>query len=97
MAVPKARTIPVIIINTNRYNVWIRQPLLAAKVFDVECDEMEYRSDMNWDGDIGFGGLDPIPPIRSTLALHLTFRFELSMKIDKLALEIAYLIPLLIY
>ena len=36
MAMPKARTIPVIIINTNRYNVWIRQPLLAAKLFDAE-------------------------------------------------------------
>ena len=41
MAIPKARTIPVIIINANRYNVWIRQPLLAAELFDVECDEIE--------------------------------------------------------
>ena len=37
-----------------------------------------------------FGGLDPIISIRSTLALHLTFRFELPMSIDELALEIAY-------
>ena len=44
-----------------------------------------------------FGGLDPISSIRSTLALHLTFRFELLMNIDELALEIAYLIHLLIY
>ena len=43
------------------------------------------------------GGLDPISSIRSTLALHLTFRFTLSMNIDELALEIAYLTHLLIY
>ena len=44
-----------------------------------------------------FGGLDPISSIRSTHVLHLTFRFELSMNVDELVLEIAYLIPLLIY
>ena len=44
-----------------------------------------------------FRGMDPISPIRSTLVLHLTFRFNLSMKIDELALDIAYFIPLLIY
>ena len=50
VAIPKARTIPVIIINTNKYNVWVRQPLLAAELFDVECDEIEYR------GNHGLGG-----------------------------------------
>ena len=40
MATPKARSIPVILINTNRFNVWIRQPLLAAKLFDVDCNKM---------------------------------------------------------
>ena len=44
MAIPKARTIPMVITNTNRYNVWIRQPLLAAELFDVECNEIEYRA-----------------------------------------------------
>ena len=43
VAIPKARTICVIIINTNRYNVWVRQPLLAAKLFGAECNEIEYR------------------------------------------------------
>ena len=57
MAIPKARLIPVILINTNRYNVWIRQPLLAAELFDAECNEIEYRANMKWDGDnilVGF-------------------------------------------
>ena len=44
-----------------------------------------------------FGQLDSISSIRSTLALHLAFRFELLMNIDELAFEIAYLIHLLIY
>ena len=45
----------------------------------------------------GLGGFDPISSSRSTLALHLTFRLELPMNIDELALEIAYLIHLLVY
>ena len=60
MAIPKAISIPVILINTNRYNVWIRQPLLAAELFDVECDEMEYRANMNWDGNI-LVSFQPVP------------------------------------
>ena len=62
MAIPKARTIPVIIINTNRYNVWVRQPLLAAKLFDAECDEIEYRATMDWEGDKISIGFQPVPP-----------------------------------
>ena len=57
VAIPKARTIPMIIINTSRYNVWVRQPLLAAKLFDAEYNEIEYRATMDWEGDnilVGF-------------------------------------------
>ena len=62
MAILKARTIPVIIINTNRYNVWIREPLLAAELFDVECDEIEYKANMYWvDNNISVG-FQPVPP-----------------------------------
>ena len=61
MAMPKARTIPVIIININRYNVWIRQPLLAAELFDAECDEIEYRANVNWEGNIISVGFQPVP------------------------------------
>ena len=58
---PKARTIPVIIINTNRYNVWIRQPLLAAELPDMECDEIEYRANINWEGNNKSVGFKPVP------------------------------------
>ena len=62
MAILKARAMPVIIINTNRYNVWVRQPLLAAKLFDVECDEIEYRAAMDQEGDNISTGFQPISP-----------------------------------
>ena len=48
--------------------------------------------------DAGFlGRFEPISSIRSTLALHLTFRFKLLMNIDELVLGVAYLTYLLIY
>ena len=62
MAIPKARTIPIIIINTNQYNVWVRQPLLAAKLCDAECNEIEYRVTMNREGNNISVGFQPIPP-----------------------------------
>ena len=32
---PNKNNVPVILINTNSYNVWIHQPLLAAELYDV--------------------------------------------------------------
>ena len=46
----------------NRYNVWFRQPLLAAKLFDMECDEIDYRANMNRDGNNISVGFQPVPP-----------------------------------
>ena len=62
VAIPKARTIPVIIINTNQYNVWVRQPLLAAELFNVECNEIDYRATLNREGDNISVGFQPVPP-----------------------------------
>ena len=61
VATLKARSILVILINTNRYNVWIRQLLLAAKLFNAECDEIEYRTNMSQDDNISVG-FQPVPP-----------------------------------
>ena len=37
MVTPKrSKKVPVILANTNSYNIWIRQPLLAADVVEVE-------------------------------------------------------------
>ena len=51
VAIQKARTIPMNNINTNRYNVWVRQPLLAAELFNVECNEIDYRATLDQEGD----------------------------------------------
>ena len=60
VAIPKARSIPVLLINTNRYNVWIRQPLLAAELFNAECNEIKYRANMSWDDNNILVGFQPV-------------------------------------
>ena len=52
----------MIIINTNRYNVWVRQPLLAAKLYDAECIEIEYTAMMDWQGNDILIEFQPVPP-----------------------------------
>ena len=42
--------------------VWIRQPLLATKLFDAGCNEIEYRANMNQDGNNISVGFQPVPP-----------------------------------
>ena len=32
----KSKQVPIILMNTNSYNIWIRQPLLAANVVEVD-------------------------------------------------------------
>ena len=62
VAMSKARTIPDFIINTNWCNVWIRQTLLAAKLFDAECDEIEYGVNMHQEDNNISIGFQPVPP-----------------------------------
>ena len=47
VATTKARSVPVILVNTNQQNVWIWQPLLAAELFGTnQVEEIEHRADM---------------------------------------------------
>ena len=39
----KAKQVSVILLNTNLYNVWIRQPLYAATIWDVELKDWDYE------------------------------------------------------
>ena len=39
----KAKQVSVILLNTNSYNVWIRQPLYAATIRDVELKDWDYE------------------------------------------------------
>ena len=39
----KAKQVSVILLNTNSYNVWIRQPLYAATIWDVKLKDWDYK------------------------------------------------------
>ena len=39
----KAKQVTVILLNTNSYNVWIRQPLYASTIWDVDLKEWDYE------------------------------------------------------
>ena len=41
---PKAGPVAVILINTTSRNIWICQPLLAAKIYEVELHPWQYKS-----------------------------------------------------
>ena len=39
----KAKQVSVILLNTNSYNVWIRQPLYATTIWDIELKDWDYE------------------------------------------------------
>ena len=39
----KAKQVSVILLNTNSYNVWIRQPLYATAIWDVDVKDWDYE------------------------------------------------------
>ena len=43
---PKSGRMSVILVNTNR-NIWIRQPLLAADIYEVELHPWQYHTTLN--------------------------------------------------
>ena len=42
---------PVILINTTKWNIWLWQPLLATKLYTVECHPVEHMANMEMKGD----------------------------------------------
>ena len=54
---------PVILVNTNRQNVWIWQLLLAAELFGTDqVEEIEHRADMERQGDNIQISFSPVAP-----------------------------------
>ena len=47
----KSKTVPVTLLNTNSYNVWIWQSLLATDIVEVEHCPWDFHSTMSHDGD----------------------------------------------
>ena len=63
VATTKARSVPVILVNTNRQNVWIWQPLLATELFGTDqVEEIEHRADMEREGDNIQISFSPVAP-----------------------------------
>ena len=46
----KSNRVPITLVNTNSYNVWIKQQLLAADIVEVDHCPWDYHSTMSHDG-----------------------------------------------
>ena len=46
----KTNKVPVTLVNTNSYHVWIKQQLLAADIVEVDHCPWDYHSTMSHDG-----------------------------------------------
>ena len=50
MVTPKhSKKVPVVLANTNSYNIWICQPLLAADIVEVESCPWDYHTILSRD------------------------------------------------
>ena len=60
----KAKQVSVILLNTNSYNVWIRQPLYAATIWDVKLKDWDYEPIItkSEEADTFEVKLQPVPP-----------------------------------
>ena len=61
-ATSKAGRVAVILINTTSRNIWISQPLLAAKIYEVELHPWQYKSILHREGNTIKVGFQPIVP-----------------------------------
>ena len=63
VATTKASSVPVILVNTKRQNVWIWQPLLAAELFSADhIEKIEHRASMERQGDNIQISFSPVAP-----------------------------------
>ena len=62
VATLKSRSMPVILINTNKQNVWLWQPLLAAELYTAEYHPIEHRVDMEVEGGVAKVSFLPVVP-----------------------------------
>ena len=59
----KINRVPVTLVNTNSYNVWIKQQLLAADIVEVDHCPWDYHSTMSCDGSEVQVMLRPVPTL----------------------------------
>ena len=48
---PNSGRMSVILVNTISRNIWIRQPLLAADIYEVELHPKQYHANLNREGN----------------------------------------------
>ena len=60
----KAKQVSIILLNTNSYNVWIRQPPYAATIWDVDLKDWDYEPIItkSEEADMFEVKLQPVPP-----------------------------------
>ena len=58
----KSRSMPVILINSTKQNVWLWQPLLAAELYHVEYHPIEHQADIEVKGDVANISFLPVVP-----------------------------------
>ena len=60
---PKSGRMSVILVNTTNRNIWIRRPLLAADIYEVELHPWQYCTNLNRErNDIKINFQLTIPP-----------------------------------
>ena len=62
VATVKSRSVPVILINTTKQNVWLRQPLLAAELYTAEYHPIEHWVDIEVEADVANVSFLPVVP-----------------------------------
>ena len=62
VATVKSRSVPVVLINTTKQNVWLWQPFLAAELYTVEYHPVEHRADIEVKGDVANVSFLPVVP-----------------------------------
>ena len=62
VATVKSRSMPVILINTTKHNVWLWQPLLATELYTAEYHPVEHWTDIEVQGDVANVSFLPVVP-----------------------------------
>ena len=62
VATVKSRSMPVILINTNKQNVWLWQPLMATELYTVEYHPIEHQVDIEVEGEVANVSFLPVVP-----------------------------------
>ena len=95
-ATPKAGQLAVILINTTNRNIWIHQPLLAAKVYEVELHPWQYFTMLYREGNTIKVVFQPVvpPEVEASLqANHVDVKVKEEPSEDESTPPLPYLGP----